>query len=87
MININDVIWAFEQGEKAQENGDSLIAARYYRVAMMAFFCLAIESVADSSYLSGKGMGYFMLIGLCLNANRGLIKFKRPRITKISTDD
>jgi hypothetical protein len=60
---------------------------KYYRVAMMAFFCLAIESVADSSYLSGKGMGYFMLIGLCLNANRGLIKFKRPRITQISTDD
>lgn len=60
---------------------------KYYRVAMMAFFCLAIESVADTSYLSGKGMGYFMLIGLCLNANRGLIKFKRPRITQISTDD
>ena len=41
---------------------------RYYRVALMAFFCLAIESVADTSYLSGKGMGYFMLLGLCLNS-------------------
>lgn len=43
---------------------------KYYRVAMIAFFCLAIESTADSSYLSGKGMGYFMLLALCLNSNR-----------------
>lgn len=40
---------------------------RCYRVAMMTFFCLAIESTADSSYLSGKGMGYFMLLAICLN--------------------
>lgn len=46
---------------------------RYYRVAMMSFFCLAIEQTADSSFLSGKGMGYCMLIGLCLNANRNFI--------------
>lgn len=43
---------------------------RYYRVAYMTFFCLAIEQAADSSWLSGKGMGYCMLIALCLNANR-----------------
>jgi hypothetical protein len=43
---------------------------RYYRVAFITFFCLAIEQTADSSWLSGKGMGYCMLIGLCLNANR-----------------
>lgn len=45
---------------------------KYYRVALMAFFCLAIEQAADSSYLSGKGMGYFMLLGLCMNANRNM---------------
>lgn len=43
---------------------------KFYRVALMAFFCLAIESTADTSYLSGKGMGFFMLIAICLNANR-----------------
>ena len=36
----------------------------------MAVLCLAIEQTADSSWLSGKGMGYCMLLGLCLNANR-----------------
>lgn len=45
---------------------------RYYRVAWIIFFCLAIEQTADTSFLSGKGMGYCMLIGLCLNANRNL---------------
>lgn len=46
---------------------------RYYRVALITFCCLAIEQTADSSWLSGKGMGYCMLLGLCLNANRNLI--------------
>lgn len=45
---------------------------RYYRVAWITFFCLAIEQTADTSFLSGKGMGYCMLIGLCLNANRNM---------------
>lgn len=50
----------------------------YYRVAMVTFCCLAIEQTADSSWLSGKGMGYCMLIALCLNANRNqMMKWKR----------
>lgn len=51
---------------------DSIYDLRYWRVAFMAFFCIAIEQTADSSWLSGKGMGYCMIIGLCLNANRNL---------------
>ena len=35
----------------------------------MAFFCLFIEWFGDQSFFSGKGMGYLMLLGLCLNAN------------------
>ena len=42
----------------------------YYRMALMAIFALALESTADSSYLSGKGMGYFMVLALCLNSGR-----------------
>lgn len=42
---------------------------KYYKVALISFFCLAIESSADTSFLSGKGMGYCMLMALCLNAN------------------
>lgn len=47
---------------------------QYYKVAMMSFFCIAIEWFGDSSFLSGKGMGYMMLLGLCLNANRNMHK-------------
>lgn len=42
---------------------------RYYRIAAITFFCLVIEQTADSSWLSGKGMGYCMLLGFCMNAN------------------
>lgn len=42
----------------------------YYRMALMCILALAIEQAADSSYLSGKGMGYFMILALCLNSNR-----------------
>lgn len=51
---------------------DSIRDLRYWRIAFMAFFCLAIEQTADSSWLSGKGMGYCMILGLCLNANRNM---------------
>ena len=50
-----------------------IVDMRYYRVAFIAVACLAIEQAADSSFLSGKGMGFCMLIGLCLNANRNLM--------------
>lgn len=56
---------------------NKIIDMRYYRVAFITFFCLAIEQTADSSWLSGKGMGYCMLIGLCLNANRNLLEQKK----------
>ena len=49
---------------------DRIVDMKYYRVAMITFCCLAIEQTADSSWLSGKGMGYCMLLGICLNANR-----------------
>lgn len=54
-----------------------IVDMRYYRVAMLTFCCLAIEQTADSSWLSGKGMGYCMLIALCLNANRNAMEQRR----------
>ena len=35
------------------------------------------EQMADSSWLSGKGMRYCMLIALCLNANRNMMEKRR----------
>ena len=62
---------------------DIIADMRYYRVAMITFCCLAIEQTADSSWLSGKGMGYCMLIALCLNANRNqMMEIKKQQILK-----
>ena len=46
----------------------NVVDMKFYKVGLMAFLALALESVADTSYLSGKGMGYFMLLGLVMNA-------------------
>lgn len=40
----------------------------YYKVGLMCILALALESTADTTYLSGKGMGYFMLLGMCLSS-------------------
>lgn len=42
----------------------------YYRMALMCILALALENTADSSYLSGRGMGYFMILAVCLNSER-----------------
>lgn len=60
---------------------NKIVDMRYYRVAWITLFCLAIEQTADTSFLSGKGMGYCMLLALCLNANRNLM-MERSRIRK-----
>lgn len=39
---------------------------KYYKVAFLCFIAIFLEAVADTSYLSGKGMGYFMLMAMCM---------------------
>lgn len=57
---------------------------RYYKIAIMAFLCLAIENIGDTSYLSGRGMVYFMLIAMCLSQheqkNRQTRRLQRPKM-------
>lgn len=50
---------------------------RYYRVGLMCILALALESTADTSYLSGKGMGYFMLLAMCLSSKDGWLRQQR----------
>jgi hypothetical protein len=56
-----------------------IVDMRYYKVAWITVFCLAIEQTADTSFLSGKGMGYCMLIALCPNEDYNLRR-QRARI-------
>ena len=50
-----------------------------YKIGLMAFLCIAIEGIADTSYLSGRGMIYFMLIAMCLNQQ----EIQRRRIMQV----
>lgn len=54
------------------QEANRIIDPNYYKMALMCILALALENTADSSYLSGKGMGYFMILAVCLNSNRML---------------
>ena len=56
------------------KEANRIIDPNYYKMALMCILALALENTADSSYLSGKGMGYFMILAVCLNSNRLLGK-------------
>ena len=51
----------------------------YYKIGLMCIMALALESTADTSYLSGKGMGYFMLLAMCIRVGEKDLK-KRRRV-------
>ncbi len=55
----------------------------HYRMALMAILALALESTADSSYLSGKGMGYFMILAVCLNIGRPMMTGRTKRTVNL----
>ena len=59
---------------------------RAYKVAMMMIFALFLESTADTSYLSGKGMGYFMLLAMALRFDPSNRKTRRIE-NKISNEN
>lgn len=42
----------------------------YYRMAIISIMALALDSTANTSYLSGHGMGFFIILAICINSNR-----------------
>lgn len=40
-----------------------------YKIALMCMLALFLEGTADTSYLSGKGMGFFMLLAMALRGS------------------
>ena len=52
-----------------------------YKIAFMCMLALFLEGTADTSYLSGKGMGYFMLLAMALRGSY-ITKSKNNRFLK-----
>lgn len=40
-----------------------------YKLALMCILALFLEGIADTSYISGKGMGYFMLLAMAIRGS------------------
>ena len=60
---------------------------KYYKVGVMAFMALVLESVADTSYLSGKGMGYFMLLGIVMSVGTQIEDEKKKAKALVNLND
>lgn len=63
-----------------------IVDIKYYKIALMAILCLAIESVADTSYLSGRGMAYFMVLGISLNMRAPKVVIRKKAVPKEIND-
>lgn len=50
-----------------------VLSLEYYKLGMMIILFLFIESVADSTYLSNRGLLLFLLLALVVNSNKKII--------------
>jgi hypothetical protein len=78
MVGVFFFIWFWVRRYKAINKIDDLLM---YKIALMCMLALFLEGTADTSYLSGKGMGYFMLLAMALRGSY-ITKSKNNRILK-----
>ena len=45
----------------------SISNLKFYKIGLLCLCTLLLESIADTTYLSGTGMAYFMFLALCIN--------------------
>lgn len=60
-------VWFWVRRYKDINRIDNLLK---YKIALMCMLALFLEGVADTSYLSGKGMGYFMLLAMTIRSRK-----------------
>lgn len=66
MVGIFFFLWFWiRRYKEINKIGNFLI----YKIALMCMLALFLEGTADTSYLSGKGMGYFMLLAMALRGS------------------
>ena len=66
MVGIFFFIWFWIRRYKEIDKIDNFLI---YKIALMCMLALFLEGTADTSYLSGKGMGYFMLLAMALRGS------------------
>ena len=78
MVGIFFFLWFWIRRYKEINRINSFLI---YKIALMCMLALFLEGTADTSYLSGKGMGYFMLLAMALRGSY-ITKEKKHIITK-----
>lgn len=66
MVGIFFFLWFWIRRYKDINKIDNFLI---YKIALMCMLALFLEGTADTSYLSGKGMGYFMLLAMALRGS------------------
>ncbi len=66
MVGIFFFLWFWIRRYKEIDKIDNFLI---YKIALMCMLALFLEGTADTSYLSGKGMGYFMLLAMALRGS------------------
>jgi hypothetical protein len=66
MVGIFFFLWFWIRRYKEIDKIDNFLI---YKIALMCMLALFLEGTADTSYLSGKGMGYFMLLAMSLRGS------------------
>ena len=66
MVGIFFFIWFWVRRYKEINKINNFLI---YKIALMCILALFLEGTADTSYLSGKGMGFFMLIAMALRGS------------------
>jgi len=66
MVGIFFFLWFWIRRYREIDKIDNFLI---YKIALMCMLALFLEGTADTSYLSGKGMGYFMLLAMSLRGS------------------
>ena len=80
MVGIFFFLWFWIRRYKDINKIDNFLI---YKIALMCMLALFLEGTADTSYLSGKGMGYFMLLAMAIRGSY----VNKKKVILISNDD
>lgn len=65
-FGIVGIVLFFLFWKKRYKQINEISTLRSYKLAIMSAVCLLLESTSESSYLMAAGMGYFMILALCI---------------------
>lgn len=66
-IGFVGILFFFLFWKKRYKELNSIHDLKFYKIGLICFCALLLENIADTAYLSGAGISYFMFLALCIN--------------------